>query len=404
MSAEDALIGLTQAKVDDAPVALMRLCLMDWAVCLIAGRDEPIAAILASGASDPASVALTNGAIGHALDYDDTHFDHIGHTSAVICPAVLALADGADMAAILQAIVIGSEAAVRTGLWLGRDHYQLGFHQTATAGAFGACIAGARLLGLTPGQTRHAIGLTATAASGLKGQFGTMGKPLNAGLAARAGVEAVLWAKAGMTSAAMGLSAAQGFGPTHAGTADESAWDMAEPWKIMRISHKFHACCHGLHAMLEALIGLPDSVQSLKVMTHPRWLSVCNIQSPTTGLECKFSYPMTAAMALAGVDTARIANFSDENAADPRLCALAGKVTVEADEKLSEMQARVVAILEDGSEAVLFHDLSLPMSLDDRAARLTQKARAVVGRALADDLWDAAHADDPHRLKNLISY
>lgn len=300
-------------------------------------------------------------------------------------------------------MVLGSEAAVRTGLWLGRDHYQLGFHQTATAGAFGACIAGARLLGLSADQTRHAIGLTATAASGLKGQFGTMGKPLNAGLAARAGVEAALWAKAGMTSAERGLSAAQGFGPTHAGAGDETAWDTAEPWKITRISHKFHACCHGLHAMLEALIGVPPTIQRLTILTHPRWMTVCNIQTPKTGLECKFSYPMTAAMALTDVDTASIANFSHENAKDPRLQTLAQKITVQADDRLTEMQARVVVVQNDGSEMVLFHDLSQPMSLDDRAARIKQKARAVVGRALADDLWAAVHADQSHDLTRILS-
>ena len=77
---------------------------------------------------------------------------------------------------------------------LGRKHYERGFHQTATAGAFGATVAAGRLLGLTSEQMRNALSLVGTRASGLKSQFGTMGKPFNAGVAASNGVEAALLA------------------------------------------------------------------------------------------------------------------------------------------------------------------------------------------------------------------
>ncbi len=421
MSIEQHLIRLSQGEGGVGPADLMRLCLFDWAVCAIAGRNEPVARVLRAqlshdeqpnsasvvgGGRAPAPMAaLINGAIGHALDYDDTHFDHIGHTSAVIFPTVLAMAGAASVqqtADLLEAAVVGSEAAVRVGLWLGRGHYQIGFHQTATAGAFGACVAAARMSGLAPALVRHAIGLAATGASGLKGQFGTMGKPLNAGLAARCGVEAALWAQAGMTSDAAGLSGLQGFGATHAGRADMAAWDMSEIWKIARISHKFHACCHGLHAMLEALAGITGEIDTVTVATHPRWLTVCHNPAPRTGLECKFSYAMTAAMCLSGVDTARIANFSDTMANDPALIALRDRVTVQDDDRLTEMQARVTARFSDGTTQEAFHDLNVPLPLAERAERLTQKARAVVGRALADDLWAAVQSGDIGDLTALL--
>ena len=63
---------------------------------------------------------------------------------------------------------------------------------TATAGTFGAAMASARILGLSSNQTRHALGIAASMASSIKTQFGTMGKPLHAGLAAHAGVDAAL--------------------------------------------------------------------------------------------------------------------------------------------------------------------------------------------------------------------
>jgi 2-methylcitrate dehydratase PrpD len=121
---------------EPSPYALemMRLSLMDWAVCCIAGREEPLAVILrdkglSEGGKAEASViggdklpapraAMINGAVSHALDYDDTHFAHIGHTSVGVIPAALVVAErvGASFDDFLTACLIGSEGAVRVGV------------------------------------------------------------------------------------------------------------------------------------------------------------------------------------------------------------------------------------------------------------------------------------------------
>lgn len=404
-----ARFAATGTPPDDA-LSIIRLALFDWAVCAMAGRDEPVSRILRDLAVaecgnhlPPARAALINGATSHALDYDDTHFAHIGHTSVAVMPAVLALSQGRSMDDVLQAALIGSEVAVRVGLWLGRDHYQVGFHQTATAGAFGAAMAASRLLGLTEPQMVAALGLASTKAAGLKSQFGTMGKPLNAGLAAETGVLAAQWAQAGMTSADAGLSGPLGFGATHHGAGDMVGFDrIGDDWLMQGVSHKFHACCHGLHATLEALKALDGNVAQLTITTHPRWMSVCNIAVPRTGLECKFSYPMVAAMHLAGISTAAIDSYTDAAATDPALAALRDRVDVRDDASLTEMQARIDVTYADGRKGQLFHDLNAPLDLATRSDRLMQKARAVVGDALADDLLGAVQADDTRDLSRLI--
>ena len=391
---------------EPSPYALemMRLSLMDWAVCCIAGREEPLAVILrdkglSEGGKAEASViggdklpapraAMINGAVSHALDYDDTHFAHIGHTSVGVIPAALAVAErvGASFDDFLTACLIGSEGAVRVGVQLGRDHYQVGYHQTATAGAFGACLAALRLLGADQAQAIAGIGLVSSKAAGLKAQFGTMAKPLNAGLAAEAGVEAALWAMAGMTSTEQGL---QAFGVTHHGDADAAAFDgLGGTWRMLEVSHKFHACCHGLHAMLEALSEVsvdPADVVSVEITTHPRWMTVCNKPAPHTGLEAKFSYAQTAAMALVGGDTSAIAAFSDMVAQRSDLVALRDVVSVVTAESLTEMQARVRITLRDGAVLDAAHDLEAPMALEARAAKLMRKAQGLVPDA--DALW-----------------
>ncbi|MCW9043055.1 MAG: MmgE/PrpD family protein [Pseudopelagicola sp.] len=403
------------ADTPDAPETtrqMLRLSLLDWAACGIAGADEPVARICREMVCEEAGLgeaslfgtaervpargaALVNGATSHALDYDDTHFAHIGHPSVAVLPAALALAQGAGASgADLQAAALtGIEVSIRVGVWLGRSHYQTGFHQTGTAGAFGAAAAGARLMGFDADQSAAALGLVATRASGLKSQFGTMGKPYNAGLAAANGVEAVLLVAKGFVPNPEGLECAQGFGPTHAGEANEGAAleGLGEAWLFDGISHKFHACCHGLHATLEALGGMnrpaPEDVAAVAITTHPRWMTVCNQPAPETGLGAKFSYRMVAAMALSGVSTAALESYSTANCADPALRALRERVTVTADEALSETQARVAITLKDGTVLDAAHDLDAPMPVEERKARIEVKAAALIGEARAAQIW-----------------
>jgi 2-methylcitrate dehydratase PrpD len=425
MSIEERLATFARGPVAASGAReMMRLSLFDWSACGMAGVDEPLAAILRAkaleeggaaqagliggGMAPMRAAALVNGAVSHALDYDDTHFAHIGHPSVAVIPAALAVAEvhGAGLEEAIDAALIGAEGSVRVGLWLGRDHYQVGFHQTATAGAFGAALAAGRIMGLTTGALVQALGLAATRASGLKSQFGTMGKPYNAGIAAETGIEAADLAARGFTSSALGMSGPQGFGPTHAGAGDEEAFEgLGAIWRMESVSHKFHACCHGLHATIEALraLGLrADEVRAVTIGTHPRWLSVCNKPEPETGLGAKFSYRHVAAMVLAGVDTSAIVNFSDEMARRPDLVALRELVTVEGDARLSEMEARVAVTVTSGAAHSGSFDLDAPMSLDDRGDKLRLKAAGLLGGPRAAALWEAVRAPDLAPLTKLL--
>lgn len=389
---------------------MVRLSLLDWLAVGVAGIDEPVARItrengLAEGGVAQASAfgtssrlparmaALINGTTSHALDYDDTHFAHIGHPSVAVFPAALAVAQatGADGAAFRHAALLGIEESIRVGVWLGRAHYQTGFHQTATAGAFGAGVAAARLMGLGAGDMAMVLGLLATRASGLKSQFGTMGKPFNAGLAAANGVEAAQLVARGFVANAQALESAQGFGPTHAGENIQSAvQDIGKEWYFESVAHKFHACCHGLHAALEAQASVlpvdPSAVRQITVRTHPRWMSVCNQPAPDTGLGAKFSYATVLPMQILGHDTAKLESYSAQVCADPAVQALRDKVQVIADDDLTEMQAHVTITTAD-QVIEASHDLDAPITLADREARLQAKAQSLLGHERSQALW-----------------
>jgi len=395
----------------------VRLSLLDWSAVAVAGAAEPVSRIVRDLLADesgvpectvlglrqrlpPRAAALANGTTSHALDYDDTHFDFVGHPSSPVISAALAVAEKqkAGGAALLEAILVGVETTCRIGRWLGKPHYERGFHQTATSGTFGAAAACARLLGLDAARLRHALGIAATRAAGLKSQFGTMGKPYHAGMAAASGVEAALLAARGFVSRPDGLECSQGFSETHGGAGgdpQEVLGGLGREFRFERVQYKYHACCHGTQGAVEALLALrrragfpPEAVRRVTLRVHPQWLQVCNIQSPRTGLEAKFSFRFTAALALAGVDTGSLATFSAEACLRPDLVALRDKVSVQTDAALADTEAEASVETTGGSFSERL-DLDAPVAQSAQRDKLLAKAHSLLGAARCGEVWAA---------------
>src|SRR5580692_9607937 len=314
-----ALAGRVSAmRLPDMPPAALSVakqCLLDWIGVALAGRNEPLVRILIdelAPTDDPAGVAivghgrrarasdavLINGAMGHALDFDDVIMP-MGHPTVPVAPVVLALAQqhGASGASALEAFIVGVEAECRVARLLGPSHYARGWHTTATTGTFGAAAAAAHLLGVEGEALTHAFGLAGTQAAGLKSCFGTMSKPLHPGKAAQNGLLAARLAARGFTSDTDILASDQGFTATQSSSADPAAGlaDRPAPW-VVEALFKYHAACYLTHDSIEAAAQLraeegltPDTIAAVSVRAPSGHLGVCNIPAPATGLECKFS-------------------------------------------------------------------------------------------------------------------
>src|SRR3990167_526260 len=135
----------------------------------------------------PGWAALANGTAGHAHDFDDTNFALMGHPSVPLLAAALAAgeAEMADGRAVVLAYVLGFEVGAALGIAVNPAHYTRGWHATSSIGTLGCAAAAARLLRLDVEQTRHALALAASHASGIKENFGSMTKPYHAGHAPR---------------------------------------------------------------------------------------------------------------------------------------------------------------------------------------------------------------------------
>lgn len=409
-------VDRTDALPLDA-LQIAKLSVYDWMTVALAGVSEPVSGIVrslvASEAGTPVATvigldqrvparaaALANGASSHALDYDDTHFAYVGHPTVAVFPAALAVAEQRQSSGrdLLGAYLVGVETVCRIGAYFGRGHYHAGFHQTATAGAFGATAASARLLGLSEDETRHALGLVGTRASGLKSQFGTMGKPYHAGMAASNGVEAATLASLGFESCPDGIECAFGFAATHradGGTVADAFGDLPGHFKFVDVQYKYHACCHGTHPALEALLAVkakhavaPADVARVTIAINPQWLPVCCIPEPRTGLEAKFSLSLIAAMALHGVNTGALASFSEASCQDGALRSLAQRVHIMGDDTLSDTASRVSVETTAGRSHSQVFDLGKPVDIATKTRKLRAKGAALTGDARAAQLWN----------------
>ncbi len=117
--------------------------------------------------------AFANGTLGHALDFDDVVSVIPAHPSAIVVAALLAAKPGGSLsgAQLTEAYIVGVEVAAKVGQAIGLGHYNRGWHATGTIGIFGAIAELAKLLRLDESQTRRAIGIGTSLASGLQCNF-----------------------------------------------------------------------------------------------------------------------------------------------------------------------------------------------------------------------------------------
>ncbi|MDP6709554.1 MAG: MmgE/PrpD family protein [Alphaproteobacteria bacterium] len=410
------------SELDAESLAVAKQCILDWVAVTLAGAAEPLSRILAvdaaeEGGHEQATIlghgrrgtemqaALVNGSTSHALDYDDVNSALHGHPTVPVVPAVLAVAEHRWKSGreLLAAFVAGYETECRIGLLMTPSHYANGYHATATIGTFGAAAGVARLLGLDAADTAQALGMAATQAAGLKAVFGSMSKPLHAGKAAANGLLAARLAGHGFTSRPDILEAAQGFANTLSDdfNLDAALATPAGGFHVRNNLFKYHAACYLTHSPIEALAELrreheiePEAIEAVTLVVAPGHLTVCNIPSPATGLECKFSLRHTAAFALSGEDTGSLETFSDENAGRPDLVRLRERVQVETVDDSPRNAAGVRVALADGRVLEGSHDVGVPTSdVADQGARILAKYHVLVDPLLGREPAEALAAD-----------
>jgi len=301
--------------------------------------------------------ALINGTSGHADDYDDTQlstapdrlYGLMTHPTVPVLAAALAVGEerGSSGREVLEAFVAGFEVECKLAETIKPAHYWKGFHTTATIGAFGAYAAVGTLFDLNEDALKASLGITASLTSGIRANFGTMTKPLHAGMAASNGVIACLLGKKGFTANMSALDGRWGFMEIMAGGSDPEMMmgKMGEPYSIVDpgATFKMYPCgCLGQPSMdtLRDIVIEEDlhekDVREIRLRAGPNILEPLRYTAPVDDLQAKFSLQF----ALASILLRRRAGpreYSMEWLMDPAMQSTMRKVKTIHDEGIAAM-------------------------------------------------------------------
>ncbi len=265
----------------------------------------------------PPGAAMVNGTLAHSLDFDDTHARGSIHPSAPIVPAAFAAAElaGASGRDLVAAIVAGYEVQIRLSLALvPKDHYDRGFHPTATCGVFGAAAAAGRLFGLPAERIAHAFGIALSQAAGSM-QFlvdGAWTKRWHVGHAAMNGLVAASLAREGFHGAVEAIEGKAGFLRAYSPNPvfEHAVAGLGRVYETMAIAIKPYPACRYSHAAVEALLELRaahglewEDVEAVEIgLPRTGWQIIgdpeAEKQQPRNVVEGQFSMPFVAAVAL----------------------------------------------------------------------------------------------------------
>jgi 2-methylcitrate dehydratase PrpD len=342
-------------KIPEAAIKAAKECMFDCLSCTLAGSAEPCSEIGRKVISEMGGkpqcrviggdfktsaplASLAHGIMAHALDYDDFSIAMTSHPSSPVLPLILSLGEAMGISGekALESYIIGIEVETKIASGINpsrggkKGHHEKGWHTTSTIGTLGATAAAAKILDLNLEETAMALGIASSMASGIRENFGTMTKPLHAGIAAKNGVLAGLLAKEGFTASKSAWEGNLGFCQLFSGEAGYNLEEMdrfGNPFELISpgISIKFHPSCQGTPAGIDVTLELikehnifPDMVEKVEVGVGDEWWFRTLIYTePKSGLEGKFSMQYCIAAALLDGEVG-LRQFVDEKVRDPK--------------------------------------------------------------------------------------
>jgi 2-methylcitrate dehydratase PrpD len=370
---------------------------------------------------DVLGAAFLNTATVNVQDFDDTHMPTVIHPTATVASPLLAWAEHApvDGRALLHALILGIDAECRIGNALHPSHYRRGWHTTATCGVFGAAAGVGRLLGLDEDRMVWALGNAATQACGLIENLGSSSKSVGVGNAARNGLVAALFARAGVDGPAQPLEGQRGYIAVATDTPDPDAIvrDLGTLWEIRNNTYKPSPCGVVLFPVIDACLALrrrerlaADHIARVDVTGHPLLLERTDRPNVAIAHQARVSLQHTvAAVFLDGA--AGIVQYAQARVDAAEVRALAAKVTAAVDPACAVEGAAVTVHTTDGrtlTERVAAWRGSVQQPLSDRdlEAKLGDIVAAVApwcdtGRLL-ETVWAIDRQPDAAALMKLL--
>ncbi|RLM28272.1 2-methylcitrate dehydratase [Brenneria alni] len=401
----DWLAALTPEAIPQPVRRVAQRCLVDTLGVMLAGSATRVAGVARAATAQYAAVgraeaagcdvsmaaptaAFVNATAAHALDFDDNCYAGFAHGSAVIVPAALALAQSrsASGAALITALVAGSECQYRLAQALGTTLYERGWWTTGVLGSVGACAAAARLLALDAATTAQALGLAIAGTGGMKSVFGSDAKPLLAGRASEAGVIAALLAGQGASGPTDAVEHPHGLAALcNAGRFMRERLEAGDNWCLLNpgIDVKRLPVCLSSHAAVDGVMALAreralDVGDIVRIVCDVPLLVAANLAypKPVSVQQAQFSLPFAIAASLFYGELT-LDCLNDETVRRPALGQLMEKVVM-----ITSPFWRDDELLRRAPEGAV---ITLEMADGTKYERFTAQARGTAIRPLSDD-------------------
>lgn len=299
-----------------------------------------------------AAAAFANGALAHALDFEDTFELSPGHPNASLVPALLALAQSGEAVSgkqFLTALAVGCDVSCRLALALEQRLEVNGWYPPPILAGFGATAGISNLLRLETSQVRDALSLAlcqVTMPGEIKHSAITQLRAVREAFPAQAAVQAGQLAQAGIIGVEHPLEGKGGFYALYANGrfSEEILLDqLGKKFWIDTLTFKPWPSCRGTHAYVQMAIamqrehGFPaeaiaEVVASISEHMPMLFEPAESRRRPSSAIEGKFSIPYTLGLALVrgGIT---LDDFDAEALSDPAVLDVAAKVKSELKPK-----------------------------------------------------------------------
>lgn len=331
--------------------------------------DGPATVIGAGFSTAVAQAARVNGMAMHVLDFEPM-WNPPNHALSPLLPALIALAEmcerdgaGPQGSAVLRGIAKGIEAQGRLRLASGQiEPAKLSLHPPGAVGAVATALACGDMLGLDRERLVNAVGIACSRTGGVLANVGSMTKALHCGDAAANGVQAALLAAAGFNADTDAVGGARGWGaslfgatfdPTHL-TAPIGCGRAIEPGPAWKLFPSQFATHFGITAALAAreVLGEHGVARISHVELRTPSMPYIDRPFPRSGLDGKFSWQYTAAIALLDgkVDPS---SFTHDAIARDDVIAMLGRIKLVSDPSISgrfdQMHVEIAVETSDGA-------------------------------------------------------
>jgi 2-methylcitrate dehydratase PrpD len=442
----DALASFaTQASYDSLPESARRHArslLLDAVACALAGhKGDEVAAFThfaraVGGAGDstliglqerlsPFGATLLNGYLITAVTVCDVYVPAHVHITPEVVPPALAVAErsGVDGRALLTAIAVGAETAVRVAA--GLDYSvagPMGWHFPGIVGPFGAAAAAGRLIGLDEKRMRSALGLAGSQAAGTWASWGTPAVKFHQARGAGSGLLAALLAEQDFAASADVLGNPDGgmfTAYSDGGKPERVTAELGSRYEFEQISLRLWPGGTPLQPTLTALFDLlarerPDfsAIERVRIFVAPDvYEAHARFADPQGVFEALLSYPFAVASALRD-GSFWLASVERQRLEDSDLRRLMReRVELVAEPALTREQSRIEIATKGGSSLSAHANAAkgTPGNPANEADLLAKFDRCAAGRLsqaeareLADLLVRIDEVDDLSRLFALM--